>query len=228
VPRLALALVVVLAILSVVGWAVFWERPALSQRQALEEETLALQAREQQLVNQRDQLLVLRDGAPALRGQLDRLSALIPPDPDQARLLELVQAAASASGVAFTSLAFTDPVAVVGAPATSDPGVVLGGTTVTGSMRATYFQPVDFLRRLEVASSRAVLVTDVGLSEGADGFPQLDATFSAVIYSLIEAPVVVDAAVPGLTDPVPPGEVLATPTPGPGADSSPTPAPTGP
>lgn len=225
--RIVLATLLV-AVLSVVGWWVAIFQPAREQQLALEEETATLLAQEAQLTSQREQLLALREQAPVIREQLDRLGAYIPPDPDQARLLDLMQGAATAAGVTFTSLAFTDPVAVTGAPATSDPALVLGTTSVSGSMQAQYFQLVDFLRRLEVGSSRAILVTGVGLAEGEGGFPQLAATFTAEIFSLIPAPLV----------PVPPAEALppdgqATPTPtpsptaAPGAQSpaAPTPVP---
>lgn len=219
------AVTLVLVVLSVAAWWTLVLEPARDQQVALEDETAQLRAEEGQLTNQREQLLALRDRAPLIRDDLDRLSALIPPDPDQARLLELVQAAASASGVSFTSLAFTDPAPVADAPPAANPQLVLGETTVAGSMRATYFQLVDFLRRLEVGSSRAILITAVGLAEGEEGFPQLDATFTAQIFSLLAAPA--DTGPPPGTVPAEPAEpgdlVPATETPPP----VPTPTPTG-
>jgi hypothetical protein len=203
------AATVLLIVLSVVGWWFLLFQPARQQAAALGGETAALLATEAQLTNQRTQLLDLREQAPVLRDELDRLSALVPPDPDQARLLELVQGAADAAGVAFTSLSFTEPLPVEGAPTPADPAVVLGSTTVIGSMRATYFQLVDFLRRLEVGSSRAILVTSVGLLEGPDGFPQLDASFTAEIFSLIPPPVL-DVVDPTVVQPE--GGVAAIPT----------------
>lgn len=220
-----IGLTTVLVVASVAVWFLLGFQPARQQQAALEAQTAALQQEEAQLANQREQLLALRDRAPELREQLDRLSALVPPDPDQARLLELVQAAATASGVSFTSLAFTEPLPVPGAPPTGNPDVVLGATTVSGGMRATYFQLVDFLRRLEIGSSRAILVTRVGLLEGPGGFPQLDASFSADIFSLIPAPAVVETA-PEAFSPTPGGTPAPTTTPVPTPTTPLIPVPT--
>ncbi len=183
-----LVAVVVVALLSAVGWWFGLYQPAREQQAALDAEIAELQTQETQLSNQVQQLRELELRAPQLRSDLDRLSAYIPPDPDQARLLELLQDAGNAAGVTFTALSFTDPQPVVDAPLAATPTVALGAVTVTGAIESTYFQLMDFLRRLEIGSSRAILVTQVGLTEGEDGFPALTATFTAQIFALVPAP----------------------------------------
>jgi Tfp pilus assembly protein PilO len=217
-----LAVTLVVVALSVLLWWVAVVEPARQQVAALESETAALEADRAQLANQRASLLALRERAPILEEELQRLAAAIPADPDQERLLAVVQDAAAAAGVTFTSLAFTDPEPVDDAPAPGDPRLVLGATTVSGGMRATYFQIVDFLRRLEVGSPRVILVTAIAVTEAEAGFPQLDATFSADIFSLI--PVPVDPLATEPTAPVPPGTATPTATPAPTPLPAPAPA----
>ncbi|WP_370325037.1 type 4a pilus biogenesis protein PilO [Euzebya sp.] len=210
---------VLLAIASLVGWWFLLYNPAREQRNALDAEIVQLETQETTLTNQLAQLRSLQERAPELQAALDRLGAYIPPQPDQATLLDLLQEAGNASGLTFTSLNFTDPTAIEGAPATRIPGTTLGAVTVTGTVEGTYFQMVDFLRRLEVGSSRAVLVTSVNMTEAEDGFPELTAAFSADIYMLVRAPVA--DVPPDTTTPTPTNEAspAASPT---AADATPT------
>ncbi len=218
-----IALTLLVAILSVVAWWLLLFQPVRAQSAALQVETVELTRLESQLRNQRQQLLDLQARAPQLRSELDRLNDYIPPDPDQARLLEVLQAAGNASGIEFTSLVFTDPLPVNGAPVAPLDELTLGAVVVTGGIEATYFQLMDFLRRLEVGSSRAILVTDVILTEGDNGFPDLTAQFTAQIFALIPAPVdpnaVPEADVEGAT--VDPASTVA-PTPAPSEAQSET------
>lgn len=214
--RVLVVVVVLVVLASVAGWWFAFYDPARQQSAALEAETSTLIASEGQLINQRQQLLELQQRAPELRRSLDRLDQFIPPDPAQESFLDLLQLAGNAAGINFTSLSFTDPAAVVGAPPTTNPELILGSITVLGTVDSGYFQLVDFLRRLEVAVPRAVLVEQVDITEAADGFPEVSTTFRAQMFALIPAPPVPVVPDEG-TDPVPP-------TPGP--SPTPSPAPT--
>lgn len=209
--RVLIAVTVLVAVVSLVGWWFALYSPARDQQAALEAETTQLLDQEGLLSNQYQQLLALKARAPEIRRSLDRLGQFIPPDPDQDSFLELLELAGDASGVEFTSLSFTDPAPVEGAPPTADPLLVLGSITVVGSTQSTYFQMVDFLRRLEVEVPRAVLVEQVSVTEGEDGFPEIATTFTAQMFALIPAPPVADVP----ADPnAPAGAATEQPTPG--------------
>lgn len=232
--RLLIGATVVVVIISLVGWWMLLYSPAREQQMALQAEITDLEAREQQLVNQRQQLVELQDRAPQIRRSLDRLNQFIPPDPDQASFLELLQLAGNAAGITFTGLTFTDPLPVEGAPSPADPRLVLGQITVQGTIESGYFQLVDFLRRMEIEVPRAVLVQQVDITESEDGFPEVTTTFTAQMFALIAAPVVDTPEGAAPPAPATPGP---TPTPVPGTTppttatppaNAPTPPPTDP
>lgn len=185
--RALTAVVVIVVLASLALWWITFMGPMRQQSGALDDEAATLAAAEASLTNQRTQLLDLQARAPELRADLDRLDDFIPIEPDQEALLELIQQAADASGITFTDLTFTQPAVVDGAPPISSP-LVLGSITVTGSVQATYFQMVDFLRRLEIVARRAILIETVDVSQGEGGFPQITGSFSARIFAQILPP----------------------------------------
>jgi Tfp pilus assembly protein PilO len=230
--RTLIAVVVLVVVASIAGWWVALHSPARQQEEALVLQTASLESQESQLTNQRQQLLELQARAPDIRRSLDRLNQFIPADPAQASFLELLQLAGDAAGITFTSLTFTDPAPVEGAPPTADPRLVLGSIRVSGTVESGYFQLVDFLRRLEVEVPRAVLVEQVSMTQGTGGFPTVTTTFQAQMFALVRAPVVpVDPnAIPDPAVPADPDAPTPSPSPTPGATapSGTAPAPTAP
>lgn len=190
--------------------------PSRAQRQTLQEQTAALQQDAATLTNRREELRALQQRAPLIQADLDRLEDFVPVNPDQAMLLDSLQAAGTQSGVVFTALTFGDPSPITGAPRPANPDLAVGSITVVGEMEAGYFELVDFLRRLEVELPRAILVESVRVDEGEAGFPQVRAEFTAQIFALID-----DPGLPLDPLPTPDPEVTLRPeTPAPVAPSS--------
>lgn len=204
--RVVLGVLAAILLVTVAWWFAFYS-PANEQQAALEAETDQLITQQGQLRNQLAQLNDIREREVEIRADLSRLEQFIPTTPGQASLIRQSQLAADASGVDFLTLAFEEPEAVDGAPSPAQAGLVLGQIAVTGSVEGGYFQIVDFLRRLEVEVTRAILVDSVQIEEGEDGFPQLQATFTARVFALVTQPV--DPNAP------PPADPNATPTEGP-------------
>lgn len=191
--RVVIGVVAAILVLTVGWWFAFYS-PANEQQEALEAETATLEQQATQLRTQLAQLNEIRDQEVAIRADLARLEQFIPTNPSQASLIRQVQAAADAAGVEIFSVAFSEPEAVPDAPIPGQPGLVLGRFTMTAEVRGGYFQVVDLFRRIEVETSRAVLVETLDLTEGEDGFPQLTGTFTADVFALITRPVDPNAA----------------------------------
>jgi Tfp pilus assembly protein PilO len=147
------------------------------------------------------------ENAPELRRELARFRRAVPPVADLPGLINLLQTASDVAGVDFFAVSPGDPVAVPQGGAAEIPAEVqvIGG-----------FFPVDeFLFRLETLQ-RASKVPGIVVTEGPDGFPQLQVQLEVMFYTTDT-----DAG-PGAA---PPQAPAVEPTPGaspvPGATPSP-------
>lgn len=185
-------LLVVTAVLAVTASLVFawfgFLAPSRAQRQALRNQIADLEQTAAGLEVRLEQLRGLQQRAPMIRADLERLEDFVPVNPDQATLLDSLQRAADAAGITVTGLQFGSPQAVAGAPKPANPELVLGSITVVGVIEAEYFQLADFLRRLEVELPRAILVESLRVDESDEGFPKIEAEFTAQIFALIIEP----------------------------------------
>ena len=204
--RVWLSVLAAVVVLTVAWWFLFYG-PARTQQQALQAETATLVTQQGELRTQIAQLRDIREQEVQIQADLARLEQYIPVNPSQASLVRQVQLAADASGLTVESLTFADPVVVDGAPPPAQPGLVLGRIDTEIQLEGGYFQAADFLRRLEVEVARAMLVQQIGLEEGEDGFPRLSSSIRGSIFALIvppadpNAPVIdPDAPVEGATE----------------------------
>lgn len=178
---------VVAVLLAVLFFLLVW-RPLDDQETALVEETQRLEAEATQLRNQIAALREIQANETAIRADLARLLSFIPFDSTaQPAFIRQLQLQADASGVDITSVTFGDPEPVEGAPPTGLQNQVLAAIPVTMIVDGGYFQTVDFFRRLEVEVQRAVLVTDVTITEGPDGFPLLATTWTGQLFAVLPA-----------------------------------------
>lgn len=179
----------------------------LSQEQtAVNEETAQLESQRAALAAEVAELERIRANEPALRAAFDRLDDLIPQDIAQPAALETFQSTAEAAGVEIRSLSFSDAVPA-DPPALASGDQQLGVITTTMVLEGGYFETIDFLRRLEVDSPRAVLLETVAIAEGEESFPALSTSWTGRLFALI----------PALPDPA------AAPTPAPGGTTPPPP-----
>ncbi|MDP8969361.1 MAG: type 4a pilus biogenesis protein PilO, partial [Actinomycetota bacterium] len=168
------------ALVAVVLTALYWfalYQPRSNEQAALEQETDQLQARQQQLRNDITRLEEIRADEVRIRQALARLEAYIPSGLAQPAAIREFQQSADAAGVAISSVTFADPEPVEGAPETGTENTALVAIPVTMVVEGGYFQAVDFFRRLEVRSPRAVLVESVAIAEGEEEFPSLATTW---------------------------------------------------
>ena len=133
-----------------------------------------------------------------LNAALRQLERLIPSGLAQPGLLAQIQASAEGAGVTVGSISFGDPTVPEGAPPSPTPGTVLVAMPVTVIVQGRYLQIAELLRRVEVDFDRAVLISNVAVTESDAGFPQLTGTWSGNVYALLSTgdPLLVDPDAP--------------------------------
>lgn len=214
--RRSVIIAVVVALLATGGWWFLLYTPKDEHLAQVEIEIDGLLAQQQQLRNEITQLRQVEADEENLRADLARLDDYIPHGPAQPSVIRQFQTSADAAAVEITSLTFGDPVAVVDAPARPGSDLTLAEIPVSMVVEGSYFQVVDFFRRLEVEIPRAVLVEAITMGEGADSFPQLATTWNGSVFAEVPiiavpppaAPPTADAGVGGDA----PAETASSPT----------------
>lgn len=200
----AVGVLVVLA-----GWWFLLYSPALAEEEQVEQEIAGLDAQVAQLQVDIERRRAVRNDAPSVEADLARYRSLIPDSPDLPALLRQLQFAADESGLDLTSVSPGEPAVIEGV---TDVSVMSLAMQVDGS----YFQLVDFLRRVEDPDivARVLLVDslDVLLAD-VDDYPTLQTSISGRVFTTAPAEGVDPAPVP-------------TETPTDGATSGATEAPT--
>jgi Tfp pilus assembly protein PilO len=179
---------VLAALLAVIIGAVYYfllHQPRVAEQAALEAETLALEGQQASLRAEIAQLEQVRADVDRYQADLARLEELIPADVGQPATIDRLQQLADAAQVSIAAFAFADPQPV-------DPVVPfatdqqLGTIETTITVEGTYFQAVDFVRRLEQEGNRALLVSGVGIAEEPEaGFPALSTTLTGRFFTLM-------------------------------------------
>jgi Tfp pilus assembly protein PilO len=191
--RLRITLVGVgVAVLVSIAFAFLLYQPRVREQQELNAEALTLQGEQSSLQASIGELVAVRADETQINADLDRLRSLVPDGAAQPEAIRQLQQVADAAGVEMHSVSFATPVA-------ADPVVPVGTDqqvgviTTTVELRGEYFQSVDFLRRLEVESTRAILVDNLVMGEGEGSFPTLSSTLTGRLLALIP----IDAPPPG-------------------------------
>jgi Tfp pilus assembly protein PilO len=188
-----------LAAAIVIGLA-FWfllYSPRSTEIEDVRAETAALETERQSLQNEVAQLREVERNQVEIRAALAQLEEYIPSGTAQSSVIRQLQLAADAAGVEILSLTFSEPQAVEDAPPTGVPDTVLARIPISVTLDGGYFQAVDFLRRIEVEIVRAMLLTDLSLEEGEDGFPALSTSWSGSLFAIVPLP-------PPVAEPPPP------------------------
>lgn len=190
----ALGAVLLLVAFYFLAWAPQSERIAEIETEI--EATLAQQA---QTTTRIRALEEVRARAPEIEAAIGATDALIPRDPALPSALRQLQLAADDSGVTLLTVASGRPTAVGEGGAAE--------LTVTISMTGSYFQVVDFLRRVEDPSitPRAILWSTAAVSVAE--YPELSVSLSGSMYAVLP-PTTAPAA------PAAPAEPETTPTEG--------------
>lgn len=192
-PLLAIAACV---LLSAAFYFLAWQ-PRDEEQTALEDETAELEREASGLRNEIAALTEIKDNEVEYRAALATLDEYVPQGPAQSVVMRQLQDAADDAGVTIESMQFGDPQRVEDAPEPSEPGMVLASMSSSVQLDGGYFQIVDFLRRIEVDVPRAVLVSQLNLSEGDDGFPELTGSWAGDLFAIVPTG---DALEPGEGD----------------------------
>jgi Tfp pilus assembly protein PilO len=166
--------------------ALFYVLSFQPQREELQD--LAAQLAAEELVHADRQaelvrLRTVREEAPEVAAQLAGGEAIIPHDPSLPSALRQLQLAADESGVVLQAVTTARPVSV-------DMADVAGWATMDTNVQllGSYYQIVDFLRRVEDPSitPRAVSWRTVAVSR--DEYPQLAVTLGGQLHAVLEVP----------------------------------------
>lgn len=181
--RIGWILTGLLCVLLVLGWyLLLWSPTAedIEQTRA-DTDSVLMQAQQQRHVAAR--LREVRQSAPEIEAQLAGAQVLIPEGTALPALFRQVQSAADDAAVTLTGLSPSRPVVVEDAPDE------LSSMQVNMTLEASFFQLVDFARRLEDPdlSGRGLLWRNASVSFNEDAFPQLDISLSAEVFARVDA-----------------------------------------
>lgn len=149
------------------------------------EQTRSLETQRASLQGDLTRLRDIEANQVQVRSALARLEEFIPSGNAQSTAVRQFQLAADAAGVEIESVGFATPLLVPAAPPTGAADTALASIPVTMAVSGGYFQVVDFLRRLEVDSPRAMLMTNLNAASGEDGFPSLAASWTGSLFAVV-------------------------------------------
>ncbi|MFP5308401.1 MAG: type 4a pilus biogenesis protein PilO [Actinomycetes bacterium] len=221
--RTAIALGVLAALLLTVLWWVLLMSPRRDEIAAVEQQVLDLQAQQTTVQQQIVALQEVRATAPEIEADLVAVETVLPSSAALPSAIRQLAQAADDSGVTLTAVVPGRPVAA----ATADPASGLAEITIAVTLEGSYYQLVDFLRRVEdpTITPRAILWDNMGVTIPPDpGYPTLAVTLTgrafAVLPPLPGAPAPETAAPPadgapadGSTDAPVEGATETTPEP---------------
>lgn len=180
----ALGLVAVIAL-----FFVFILQPAREDLAAVEDQIAAEQQQQTQLLQDIARLREVRERAPVIESELAAAEAVVPRDAGLPALLRQLQLAADESGLVLSTLSTSRPNELADV---DEPG--LSSIDVSGQLTGTYFQMVDFLRRIEEPSitARGITWTSTTISRAGDAYPELSFTLAGRAYAVIDDPLLAE------------------------------------
>ncbi|MEX2503366.1 MAG: type 4a pilus biogenesis protein PilO [Egicoccus sp.] len=170
-------------VLLVVVYSVLLLKPAREEKAVLAQETATLEQQEVLLMAQLEGLIDTRRSAPELEAELIAARAVVPESAGVSALVRQLQSAADEAGLELTALSPSRP-----QPTTPEAGPVsLARIPIAIDVEGSYFQVIDFLRRLENPniSPRGFVFNSMSLAVG-DEWPQLHVTFQGEAFALVE------------------------------------------
>lgn len=169
-------LVLLLVLFYLLGW-----KPQSEELARIQTETDSAIAQQAVLESQIASLESVRASAPEIEAALATAESLVPREAALPAALRQLQLAADDSGVNLVSIG-------PGRPAADETVPELARIAVSINAEGSYFQLVDFLRRLEdpAITPRVILFENVAVSLGE--YPILGATLAGSMYALLPAP----------------------------------------
>lgn len=181
-------------ILVIALWWMFLYSPGQEDLARIEDEVAAAETEQVSLQQRVAQLETVRSRAPETEAAIARLQSVLPDDPALPSALRQVAAAADDAGMRLDAVATSRPAVV-------DEAVGLHSASITLSATGSYFQLVDFLRRLEDPQITARGIAFNNLSVSRAEHPALTVTLTGDMFAVLEPPPTPDdAAAPETAD----------------------------
>jgi type IV pilus assembly protein PilO len=182
--RVQVLLAALAAVLIVVlFWFLVWQ-PGQEEREDLEQQIAAVQVQQQELTAERGQLREVRERAPEIDAEIATANRIIPTFADVPGVLRLLQSAADDSGVVLRVVQPTRPQQLDLAPA----GLSFIGLSL--QLEGSYFQIIDFLRRIEdpTMTARGIRWEGATLTRNDDEYPVLEIALTGSLFSQLPVP----------------------------------------
>lgn len=178
------------AVLVIALWWFFVYSPGQEELARVEDEVAAAEAETASLQQRVAALEAIRSRAPETEAAIAQVLSIVPDEPALPGALRQIQAAADDAGITMDTL-------VTERPEVLDEGAGLYSATVTMTATGSYFQLVDFLRRLEDPAITARGFIFDTLTVAPTDYPSLTVAISGRMFAALEpAPVPVDPAAP--------------------------------
>lgn len=175
--RIGWVLTALLCLLLIIGWYFLIFDPTSEEIAGVREETEFVEGQTAMALARAEQLREIRAEAPAAEADLAIGRSLFPDDPSLPAVFRQLQQAGDEAGVRLSSIAPT-------APSNVDyDGGSYAAIGLSLNVEGSYFQVVDFARRIEDPSitPRALLWEGANLSLGE--FPELNVTLTGTVFA---------------------------------------------
>jgi Tfp pilus assembly protein PilO len=181
--RVQILLSVLAAILVVVlFWLLLWS-PQSDELEALRAETEDIENRQAVTATRISELESVRDEAPEQEALLASARAVVPGDAGLPGFLRQLQLAADDSNLSLVAVAPARPTEVTAEGA--DQG--LHNINMTVELQGSYFQVVDFLRRIEdpAITPRGMVWNALSISGDPEEYPSLSVSLQGDLYAVL-------------------------------------------
>jgi Tfp pilus assembly protein PilO len=187
-PRALLGVLAVLLV-GVLFWLLAWN-PKQDEIIALDEDIAAAQAQQAELQTRIQSLEAIRAEAPEVASLIAASEAIVPTDPALPSALRQIQLAATDANLQLRTVSPGRPQLVDDPALSLEPGTELVAFDVAVVVEGSYFQVVDFLRRVEDPSitPRGLRWTQLSAAEKEDGsYPLLLVDLVGRLYGVVPA-----------------------------------------
>jgi Tfp pilus assembly protein PilO len=192
--RIQVLLATLAAVLLVVLFYFLVLQPKQEELETLESDIEATIARQQQLTTERNRLRGVREAVPEIEAEIRTARTIVPSDPALPSTLRQVQVAADDAGIVLRV------VSVDRAEPLDEAPEGLSSLGLSLQLEGSYFQIVDFLRRIEDPSITPRGVRWDTLTISRDEYPTLLVNVSGRVFAALPVAPPEDAPEPAPTD----------------------------
>ncbi|GGI07365.1 type 4a pilus biogenesis protein PilO [Egicoccus halophilus] len=228
--RTQMVLMGLVGVLMIALYVVLLHQPRAAEIAQIRSDTVTAQDDQARLQAEIARLQQVRSRAPELEGELTAARAVVPDAAALPALVRQLETAADDAGVAVGTM-------TLGKPATEAPAAMVARLPVSLSVSGSFFQLVDYLRRLEDPTLTPRGLRWDAVSVTTAEYPELTATLTGRAFVDAAAVTPLDAAAAGATAPASPestagasqpdGDPGSAPVPDGGGTEVPVPGETG-